>query len=251
MTPEEEFGSDKVNRINAYHNDVEFKKASADWIQLCFDRKYVYNFTWWGRPIIQHPVDMIAMQEVIFDVKPDLIIETGIAHGGSLIYWASLLELLGEGRVVGVDVDIRIHNRRAIEAHPMFKRITLIEGSSVDPTVVSSIAEIAAQSRRVLVCLDSNHTRGHVLQELHAYAPLVTRGSYCVVFDTIVEFLPDTLMTNRPWKQGDNPHTAITDFLAEQPVSDARGQEVKFEIDRHYKNKLMLSFAPDGFLHRL
>lgn len=180
------------------------------------------------------------MQEIIWHVKPDLIIETGIAHGGSLIFYASMLELLGEeGKVLGIDIDIREHNRREIEKHPMFKRITMIEGSSVDERVIEKVREFVQGKKRVLVSLDSLHTHDHVLRELEAYSPLVTTGSYCVIFDTMVEDLPDESSANRPWGKGNNPKTAVWEFLKKNN---------RFVIDKEIENKLLITVAPDGYL---
>lgn len=210
--------------------------------------KYSYNFSWLGRPIIQYPQDMIAMQELIWSIQPDLIIETGIAHGGSLIFYASLLELNAacggppDAEVLGVDIDIRAHNRAAIEAHPMFKRITMIEGSSIAPDIIAQIKAKAAGQQRVLVCLDSNHTHNHVLAELEAYAPLTSVGSYCVVFDTIIEDMPAGSFPDRPWDQGNNPKTAVWEYLKTHP---------EFEIDKSIPHKLLITVAPDGYLKRV
>lgn len=205
--------------------------------------RYSYNFTWMGLPIIQYPQDMVAMQEIIWAVRPDLIIETGIAHGGSLVYYASLLDLIGDdGLVVGVDIDIRAHNRQAIEAHPMFKRLHMIQGSSIDHDIVAQVAELAKGRRRVLVTLDSNHTHDHVRKELALYAPFVTKGSYLVVFDTVVEDMPAEMFPDRPWGPGNNPKTAVWDFL--------RANE-SFRIDREIEGKLLLTVAPDGYLRRV
>lgn len=206
--------------------------------------KYSYNFTWMGRPVIALPQDMIAMQEIIWEVKPDLIIETGVAHGGSIVYYASLLELIGqEGQVVGIDIDIRQHNRTLIEAHPMYKRITLIEGSSISPQIVKQVSEIASSKKKVMVCLDSNHTHEHVLQELKLYSPFVSKGSYCVVFDTVIEDMPDDYDWGvRPWGKGNNPKTAVWEFLRTHD---------EFEIDKIIDNKLLISVAPDGYLKRV
>ena len=180
------------------------------------------------------------MQEIIWNVQPDLIIETGIAHGGSLIFYASMLELLGgKGKVLGIDIDIREHNRREIEKHPMFKRITMIEGSSVEKSVIEKVRKYAQGKKQVLVCLDSLHTHDHVLRELEAYSPLVTRGSYCVVFDTIVEDLPDEYSANRPWGKGNNPKTAVWKFL--------EGND-RFVIDKEIVNKLLITGCPEGYL---
>ena len=211
--------------------------------------KYSYNFSWLGRPIIQYPQDMIAMQELIWSIQPDLIIETGIAHGGSLIFYASMLELNAacggppDAEVLGVDIDIRAHNRAAIEAHPLFKRITMIEGSSIAPDIIAQIkAKAAGQQQRVLVCLDSNHTHDHVLAELEAYAPLTSVGSYCVVFDTVIEDMPAELFPDRPWGPGNNPKTAVWDYLKTHP---------EFEIDKSIQHKLLITVAPDGYLRRV
>ncbi|MCL5097240.1 MAG: cephalosporin hydroxylase family protein [Candidatus Omnitrophica bacterium] len=201
---------------------------------------YSYNFSWLGRPIIQYPQDMMAMQEIIWAIKPELIIETGIAHGGSLIFYASLLELIGGGgRVLGIDIEIRPHNRAAIENHPMFKRITMLEGSSVDEDMARRVHDMARGKKPVLVVLDSNHTHGHVLREMQLYGPLVTRGSYLVVFDTVVEDMPDEFFAHRPWRKGNSPKTAVHEFL--------KGNH-RFRIDKEIEQKLLLTVAPDGYL---
>ena len=210
--------------------------------------KYSYNFSWLGRPIIQYPQDIVAMQELIWALQPDLIIETGIAHGGSLILYASLLELNAvaggppDARVVGIDIDIRAHNRSAIEAHPFSRRIDMIEGSSVDDAVVAQVRAAAAGHERVLVCLDSNHTHAHVLAELEAYAPMTSVGSYCVVFDTVIEDLPAGMFPDRPWGPGDNPKTAVQEYLESHP---------EFEIDQRMDDKLLVTVAPSGYLKRI
>ncbi len=202
--------------------------------------RYSYNFSWLGRPIIQYPQDMIAAQEIIWTVQPDVIVETGIAHGGSLIFYASLLELIGgTGRVIGVDIDIRAHNRIEIEKHPMHKRITMIQGSAVERTIVERVYSEAQHATKVLVILDSNHTHEHVLQELELYSPLVKKGSYLIVLDTVIEDLPDECFENRPWGRGNNPRTAVWQFLKSNN---------RFEIDKETENKLLLTVAPDGYL---
>jgi cephalosporin hydroxylase len=230
--------------LNKY--DKSLSDHAQAFMQESLAPKYSYNFSWLGRPIIQYPQDIVAMQEIIWSVQPDLIIETGIAHGGSLIFYASMLELVQacggpDGKVLGVDVEIRAHNRRAIEAHPLFKRITMIEGSSIDPGVVDHVQRTAAQHERILVCLDSMHTHEHVLAELHAYAPLVSRGSYCVVFDTIIEDMPEDAFPDRPWGKGNNPKTAVREYLLEHP---------EFEVDQTIENKLLITVAPGGYLKR-
>ncbi|MGP8281877.1 MAG: cephalosporin hydroxylase family protein [Desulfomonilaceae bacterium] len=209
--------------------------------------QYSYNFAWLGRPIIQYPQDIIAMQQIIFEVKPDLIIETGIAHGGSLIFYASMLELVAacggpDGQVLGIDIDIRAHNRKAIEEHPMFKRITMIEASSTAPDIIAQVHQKAKDKKRIMVLLDSNHTHEHVLAELNAYAPLTSVGSYCVVFDTIVEDMPADFFPDRPWGPGNNPKTAVREYLKNHP---------EFEIDKNIEHKLLITVAPDGYLKRL
>lgn len=232
--------ADYVARMAA---DQELQSAARNLFVRSCDYRYSYNFSWMGRPIIQYPQDMVAMQEIVWAVKPDLIVETGIAHGGSLVYYASLLELLGgDGMVVGIDIDIRPHNREAIETHPMFKRITMIEGSSTDDAIVAQAAELAEGRSCVLVTLDSNHTHEHVLRELQLYSPLVTPGSYLTVFDTVVEDMPASAFPDRPWGPGDNPKTAVWEFLRDND---------RFEIDKEIENKLLLTVAPDGYLRRV
>jgi cephalosporin hydroxylase len=221
-------------------NLEQMRSLSNEWLVESCKLRYSYNFTWLGRPIIQFPQDILAMQELIWQVKPDLIVETGIAHGGSLIFYASLLHLLDNGgRVLGIDIDIREHNRAAIEAHPMSKHIDMIEGSSVDSSIVSQVLEKAKGKKKVLVTLDSNHTHEHVLQELQLYSPLVSKESYLVVFDTVVEDMPSDFFPDRHWGKGNNPKTAVHEFLL--------GND-RFEIDRDLENKLLITVAPDGYL---
>jgi cephalosporin hydroxylase len=242
------FDEEVQDRIAANGRNEALRTAASDFMRESTQPKYSYNFSWLGRPIIQYPQDIIAMQELIWDLKPDMIIETGIAHGGSLILWASLLELNAicggpqDARAVGIDIDIRAHNRTAIEAHPMFRRITMIEGSSIDPSVVARVKDAAAGRDRVLVCLDSNHTHAHVLAELEAYAPLTSVGSYCVVFDTVIEDLPSGMYPDRPWGPGNNPKTAVREYVK---------SHLEFEVDRRLDDKLLVSVAPGGYLKRL
>lgn len=221
-------------------SDTNLQELTNRWFVESCKHKYSYNFEWMGRPIIQFPQDMIAMQEIIWKVKPDLIIETGIAHGGSLIFYSSMLELIGgEGQILGIDVDIRQHNRVEIEKHPMFKRITMIEGSSIDNQIVKQVYDFAQGKSRVLVVLDSNHTHDHVLKELELYSPLVTIFSYLVVFDTVVEDMPEDFFPDRPWGKGNNPKTAVWEFLKTNK---------RFEIDKDIEAKLLITVAPDGYL---
>lgn len=229
-------------RITQNSQNKSLLQSSQSFLEETIKAKYSYNFSWMGRPIIQYPQDMMAMQEIIWKVKPDLIIETGIAHGGSLIFSASMLELIGKGEVVGIDIDIRPHNRREIEAHPMAKRIKMIQGSSVSSEVVDQVKALAAGKETILICLDSNHTHEHVLAELKAYAALTTIGSYCIVFDTVVEKLPEDFDWNGRWGVGDNPYTAVHEFLTDHP---------DFEIDKDIQDKLLITVAPDGYLKRV
>lgn len=201
---------------------------------------YSYHFKWMGRPIIQFPQDIIALQEIIWDIKPDLIVETGIAHGGSIIFSASMLDMIGNGgKVVGIDIDIREHNRKAIEEHPMYKHITMLEGSSIDNGIVEQVFEMAKGKEKILVILDSNHTHEHVLEELKLYSPLVTKDSYCIVLDTVVENMPEDAFPDRPWGIGNNPMTAVEAFLKENQ---------RFEIDTGIHDKLLITVAPNGYL---
>jgi cephalosporin hydroxylase len=242
------FDEEVQERLAANGRNRELKTAARTFMRESTQPKYSYNFSWLGRPIIQYPQDIVAMQELIWMLQPNLVLEAGIAHGGSLILWSSLLELNAacggppDARVVGIDIEIRPHNRAAIEAHPMSKRITMIEGSSLDPDVVAQAHHAAAGRQRVVVCLDSNHTHSHVLAELEAYAPLTTIGSYCVVFDTVIEDLPDGMYPDRPWGPGDNPKTAVDEYLKSHP---------EFEGDRQMDDKLLISVAPGGYLKRV
>jgi cephalosporin hydroxylase len=223
--------------------DKQLKSISNDFVKLTGKYKYTYNFSWLGRPIIQFPQDMIAMQEIVWQVKPDLIIETGIAHGGSLIFYASILELLGNnGEALGIDIDIREHNLVEIEKHPMFKRISMIEGSSVDKNIAKQVHDFAKDKKQILVVLDSMHTHDHVLKELEFYSPLVTKGSYLVVFDTAIEDMPEDFFPDRPWGKGNNPKTAVWEFLKNNK---------HFEIDKMIGNKLLITVAPSGYLKRV
>lgn len=244
MNQVEQFNNEKKENIAALGNDKALVKQGLDFLIESSAKKYSYNFSWMGRPIIAYPQDMIAMQELIWEVKPDLIIETGVAHGGSIVYYASLLELIGgDGLVLGIDIDIRKHNRDLIEAHPMMKRIKLIEGSSLSDEVVTQVKDIASSKKKIMVCLDSNHTHDHVLDELKLYAPLTSVNSYCVVFDTVVEDMPADLDWGiRPWGVGNNPKTAVFEYLKSND---------SFEIDKNIDNKLLISVAPDGYLKRV
>lgn len=234
------FEEDKKRNIAKLAAAEDLRKESFEWIGRTSRMNYSYHFTWMGRPIIQFPADIVAMQEIIWRTKPDLIIETGIARGGSIVFYASMLELLGnDGIVLGVDIDIREHNRVAIEAHPQAGRIRMIQGSSIEESTFAQVAEYAKNARNVMVVLDSMHTHDHVLKELELYAPLVTKDSYLVVFDTVIEFMPDDMFPDRPWAKGNNPYTAVQEFLK---TTD------RFELDAEYEGKLLISVAPGGYL---
>lgn len=221
-------------------NSAELRAQSQQWLRASGADKYSYRFSWLGRPIIQYPQDIVAMQEILWRVRPKLVIETGVAHGGSLMLYASILELIGgPGQVVGIDIDIRPHNRAGIEQHPLSRRIQLIQGSSTAPETLAQVRRLAADKRPVLVVLDSNHTHDHVLQELRLYGPLVTPGSYLVVFDTVVEQLPASAFKDRPWGPGNSPMTAVRQFL--QEADD-------FVIDTEVEEKLLITVAPSGYL---
>ncbi len=253
-----DFQEERSGRISAAKDNHFLQKASSQFTKMSIAAHYSYNFEWLGRPIIQYPQDIVAMQELIWLVKPDLIIETGIAHGGSLILSASMLALIdicdaievgrsldpakSHRKVLGIDIDIRPHNRSAIESHPMATKIQMIQGSSIDPQIIREATTIAKAFSKVMVCLDSNHTHDHVLAELEAYAPLTSTGSYCVVFDTIIEEMPADMFPDRPWGPGNNPKTAVWEYLKTHP---------EFQIDKQIDHKLLISVAPDGYLKRI
>ncbi|MFT6283620.1 MAG: cephalosporin hydroxylase [Arenicella sp.] len=244
--------------IDAMGEDNELHDRLHDFRMSARAYNYSYHFDWLGRPIIQLPQDIVAMQELIWQVKPDLIIETGIAHGGSLIFSASMLAMLdmseaiekgmtidpnkSSRKVLGIDIDIRAHNRTEIEAHSMISRIEMIEGSSISEDTIKQVKEFAKGYQTVMVCLDSNHTHEHVLAELEAYASLVSKGSYCVVFDTAIEDMPADFFHDRPWGPGNNPKTAVWEYLKSHS---------EFEIDKSIQHKLLLTAGPDGYLKRI
>lgn len=257
MTPQQQFAAERTERLQQYQSDTAFQELSLKWLKESMERKYVYNFDWLGRPIIQYPQDIVGVQELIWKVRPDLIIETGIAHGGSLIMSASMLAMLdmcdaiasgttidprkSNRKVIGIDIDIRDHNKVAIEMHPMASRIQMFQGSSIDPTLVAQVKAAAESYQNVMVFLDSMHSHAHVLEELNAYAPMVSKGSYCVVFDTYVEDMPAKFFPDRPWDIGDNPKTATRQWLKTHP---------EFSVDREIEAKLMVTVTPEGFLKR-
>lgn len=252
------FEEEVQDRIAAMSLNEDLKNKAAEFLRASVRAQYSYNFAWLGRPVIQYPQDIVAMQELIWTVRPDLIIETGIAHGGSLIFSASMLNLLdvadaiesnsvldpskSRRSVLAIDIDIRDHNRRAIESHPMASCVQMIQGSSLAPDVIAEVKDIASRYQKVLVCLDSNHTHDHVLAELEEYAPLTSVGSYCVVFDTLIEDMPADAYPDRPWGPGNNPKTAVRKYLESHP---------EFEIDTVTHDKLQITVASDGFLRRI
>ena len=234
---------DAGNRANAaaMAADTDLTTRATDLVADADRYGYSYQWTWLGIPIIQMPPDIVAMQEIIWATRPQIVIETGIARGGSVILSSSILQLIGDGEVVAVDVDIRAHNRQAIEEHPLAHRILIIEGSSIDSSIVDQVRSRAAGAKRVMVVLDSNHTHDHVLAELEAYGPLVTAGQYLVVADTIVEHIPLQEHRSRPWGPGDNPHTALVEYARTHP---------EFEPDEYLNAKLLMTSSPGGYLLR-
>jgi cephalosporin hydroxylase len=208
--PLDQYRKEAIERAASYQNNESLQESWQKFIFEINKAKYAYNFFWLGVPILQAPQDLQALQEIIWESKPDLIIETGIAWGGSLIYSASMLAILEvcgaieNGEVIGIDIDIRSHNKKTILAHPLSKKITMFEGSSIDDKIINKVREFAKNKERVMVCLDSKHTHEHVLAELRAYAPLVNVGCYCMVGDTGVEDLPDGITSDRPWGKGNN-----------------------------------------------
>ncbi len=257
MKKNDNFSHERLVNISNMNNNADLSKLGLDFLckTACFN--YSYNFDWLSRPIIQYPQDIIAFQEIVWRVKPDLIIEMGIARGGSLVLSASLLAMIDLSEfgtvnvspradkprsVLGVDIDIRDHNRKALESHFLFPRINLIEGSSIDEKIITKVKNIAMDYNNILICLDSHHTYAHVLAELEAYALLTSIGSYCIVFDTVIEDMPIKMHENRPWKKGNSPKTAVTEFIEKNP---------KFKIDKNIQEKLLITAAPDGYLKRV
>ena len=240
--PIKEFKLFREKNINLIGKNKKIKKIATDFNIESEKQNYVYNFSWLGRPIIQYPQDIVAMQEIIWQTKPDLIIETGIAHGGSLVFSASMLELIGKGGVLGIDIDIRKHNRKEIERHKMSKRIKMIEGSSIGQKVMDKVSKIAKKNKNILVCLDSLHTKDHVLSELNFYSRFVNIGSYVIVMDTQIDLMPKDFYKNRPWSRGDSPATAVKSFLKTNK---------NFIVDRNFDNKLLITSCPGGFLKRI
>lgn len=260
MNDEKKFKLQVEQNIQALGESEEYRKYALDWmLSASTVGNYSYNFEWLGLPIIQFPQDMVALQELVWKIKPDLIIETGVARGGSLMLSASLLgmldycEMLESGvqvdsaravrrKVVGVDIDIREHNRERILEHPLSKHVELIQGSSIDDRTVGQVKEFVDQANTVMVLLDSNHTHSHVLSELEMYSDFVSLGSYCIVFDTVVDRCPPELFQDRPWGAGNNPMTAVNEWL---------GRQSNFVVDKELEAKLGITVAPNGYLRRV
>ena len=242
--PIKQFQDERASDIASMGADEELRRKSIDWMLHADKYKYTYNYSWMGRPIIKYPNDMVVQQELMWQLKPDLIIETGIAHGGSLIFSASMMEMMGiDGEVVGVDIDIRSHNRKEIESHPMMKRITMFEGGSTDPAIFEQVKAKCEGKKCVMVVLDSLHSHQHVYDELQLYPDLVTLGSYLLLPDTFIELFPKGYYSDtRPWDVGDNPMTAMRKFLSEDD---------RFEIDEAIDNKLMITEGIKGYLKRV
>lgn len=242
--PIKQFQEERAADIARMGQDAELRQKSLDWMLHADKYKYTYNFSWMGRPIIKYPNDMVVQQELMWKLKPDLVVETGIAHGGSIIFSAAMMEMMGiDGEVVGVDIDIRPHNRREIENHPMAKRITMFEGSSTDEELFAQVRKKAEGKKCVMVLLDSLHSHEHVYNELQLYPDLVTVGSYLILPDTFIELFPKGYYShNRPWDVGDNPMTAMRQFLQEDD---------RFEIDQEIDNKLMITEGINGYLKRV
>jgi cephalosporin hydroxylase len=253
MNTIKKFENDCLKEINNQGTDKKFSEITRKWIINSTKHKYTYHFQWLGRPIIQHPQDIVGMQELIFRTKPDLIIETGIAHGGSLIFYSSILELVSlcggpkNSKILGIDIDIRKKNMDKIKNHSMKKRIVMFEGSSTSKSIFDKVNKFSKKYKNIMVFLDSNHTHEHVLNELKLYAPLVSVGNYCVVFDTIIKDLPDGLGPKRKWSSKKNPHTAVAQYIKENKNND----KLKFKVDKQIENKLMITACPQGFLLRV
>ena len=253
------FKKEVKKEIEAQGKDKKILKLTKKWMERAQELKYSYHFEWMGRPIIQHPQDMIATQQLIWDIKPDLIIETGIARGGSLIFYASLLELISQSgknkkaKVLGVDIEIRKNNLNYIKKHSMFKRINLFEGSSTDKKIYKKIYNFSKKYKKVMVFLDSNHTEKHVLDELEIYAKLVSKNSYCVVFDTLIDDFPLVCGKNRPWGKNNNPKSALNKYLKKirkKPHFDLNNRKIDFKIDSSIDNQILISVSRGGFLKR-
>ena len=240
MSDASTFYKRRIKNIDTLGKSNGLKMNALDFLIKSSTHSYSYNFDWLGLPIIQFPQDIVAIQEIIWRTKPDIIIETGVARGGSLLLSASILHLLnGSGKVIGVDIDIREHNRKAIENHPLAFRIHLIEGSSIEKATINKLISFIQPMDTVMVILDSNHSYSHVLKELELYSPFVTVGKYMLVMDTVIEHMPNDYFPNRPWGKGNNPMCAVHDFIK---------TNCRFVIDETIPNKLLITVAEDGYL---
>ena len=261
-SPLEQYRQDMVERVQSYEKNESLQNASKQFFDEIGIGKadYVYNFFWLGVPVLQIPQDIQALQEIIWDAKPDLIIEAGIAWGGTLVFSASMLAILEacdvieKGHVLGIDIDIRPHNKETIKTHPLSKKITMIEGSSIDEGIIEQVKSFAKDYKRIMICLDSNHTHDHVLAELEAYAPLVSPGSYCMVGDTIIEDAPEGMVSKRPWGKGNSPKSAVWEYLRrlkDEGRTASDGSRLNFEIDKTIEHKIAITGSPDGYLKRV
>lgn len=248
MNDELEFADAVKSRIAAQGKDTNLVTSAEKFLEAGLRTKYIYNFSWLGRPIIQTPQDIVALQEVVFRTKPDVIIDIGIARGGSIVFFASMLELNAlyggneDATVLGIEIDLRYQNRDAIKDSPLSKRIELIDGSSLSPEVISQVAGYISNKKTVMVCLDSLHTHAHVLAELNVYSKFVTSGAYCIVFDTSIEGMDDSLFEDRPWKTGNSPGSAVKEFLS---------REDDFLIDESINDQLIITMNKNGYLKRI
>ena len=254
MDDHPDFLAARRQRIADYAQNQKLLTAADTFLVESIDASYSYNFDWLGLPIIQYPQDLVVLQELIWRIRPDCIIETGVARGGSLVFYASMLELLGQkGKVIGIDIDIREHNKKRILEHPLARRIQMVEGSSIDAETLEQVRGLVGNAQKIMVCLDSNHTHEHVLKELELYAPFVSPGSYCVVFDTIIEMMPSGYYQDRPWNKGNSPDSAIQTYLQALNASDARGVDqapLSFEIDQAIDAQMLVSVCRGGYLRR-
>jgi len=260
----------RTENIKNLSEDTDLAELTKNWLFKTAQHYYSYNFNYLSRPIIQYPQDMVVMQDLILSIKPDLVIETGIAHGGSIVMSASMLALVDycdavdagtmldpqnpKRKVLGIDIDIRDHNKKELLKSPMASRIDMIEGSSISEEIIAQVHEYAKPYKEILIFLDSNHTHQHVLEELRAYAPLVSKDSYCVVYDTVIEDLPGDQFPDRPWGPGNSPKTAVFQYLDEikvSPLDGVDGEKLKFSIDKDIENKIQITVAPDGYLKRI
>lgn len=239
MFDREDFEASKRENARKQAADPQLTKLTNEFLTVSDRHNYFYQWTWCGLPLIQLPADIVALQELVWTCQPDVVVETGIAWGGSMVFFASIMELVGKGRVIGVDVVLPDKNREAISRYPFSKRIELVHGSSIDPTVIAGVKAMIKPGEKVMVILDSNHTHEHVLEELRAYAPLVSQGQYLIVSDTIVEDLPPQTHRKRPWGPGNNPKTALRAYMQETD---------RFEVDQYLNDKILTTCMPDGYV---